>query len=282
MTSIALLLVVCSGVIHATWNLFTKRSMNKTVFLWSFTLIAAVALFPFVAVELWTKALATPTVYYVLLSLISQIFYGALMSRAYHYGDLSQVYPIIRGTSAFFVSVAGIILFGESLSWPGWFGLACVTAGLFVISGFGKQKMDARSVKAVMFAFFVGLSTIGYSIGDKILLQSLSPLAVLELSNVGFLVMFTWTAIRSEDLKREWQVNWKTILLGSVLSPASYLLFLFAMKLAPLAHIAPVREIGTVFGTLFGIYILKETQGVRRLAMSVVIVFGIVCIGMWG
>ncbi|MET3292030.1 UNVERIFIED_CONTAM: putative membrane protein [Brevibacillus sp. OAP136] len=283
MTSIATLLVICSGVIHACWNLFTKRSLNKQVFLWSIHVLAVAALFPFVAVELFTNALQTPVVYYVLLSFFSQLAYVYLMSKAYQFGDLSQVYPIIRGTSAFFVPIVGILLFGESLSLFGWVGLACVTGGLLIISGLGTSKMDALSYKAILFAFLVGLSTIGYVLGDKVTLQYLSPLTVLEISNLGFVVAFAWVSLKSkEELRREWQVNKKTIILGAIMSPTSYLLFLLAMKMAPLAHIAPVREIGTVFGTLFGIYILKEQQGLKRVMMSAVITVGIICIGMWG
>lgn len=283
MTVLATLLVICSGVIHACWNLFTKRSLNKQVFLWSIHLIAVTALLPFVAEELVTKAIERPVVFFVMLSFFSQISYVYLMSKAYQVGDLSQVYPIIRGTSAFFVPIVGILVFGESLSFFGWLGLACVTGGLFIISGVGTTKLDATGWKAILFAFLVGLSSIGFIVGDKVILKHLSPLTVLEISNLGFLVTFAWATLRSKELlKAEWKANKNMILLGSILSPASYLLFLLAMKMAPLAHIAPIREIGTVFGTLFGIYILKEQQGAKRMLMSGVITAGIICIGVWG
>ncbi|WHY20385.1 hypothetical protein QNH28_05130 [Paenibacillus sp. G2S3] len=57
---------------------------------------------------------------------------------------------------------------------------------------------------------------------------------------------------------------------------------MMAMKLAPLASIAPIREIGTVVGTILGILVLKEKQGVRRIIMSAVITCGIISIAIWG
>ncbi|MDF2962274.1 MAG: LuxR family transcriptional regulator, partial [Paenibacillus sp.] len=89
-------------------------------------------------------------------------------------------------------------------------------------------------------------------------------------------------ALQSKQVKQEWDRNWKLILAGAVCSPGSYLLFLLSMKIAPLSHISPIREVGTVFGTLFGIWLLKEQQGVLRIAMSAFIALGIISIGLWG
>lgn len=44
MFGVAVLLVVGSGFLHSVWNLYTKRSINKSVFLW-FTQIVAILFF---------------------------------------------------------------------------------------------------------------------------------------------------------------------------------------------------------------------------------------------
>jgi drug/metabolite transporter (DMT)-like permease len=80
----------------------------------------------------------------------------------------------------------------------------------------------------------------------------------------------------------EWKLNSRIILLGAILNPGSYLLFLFAMKYAPVAHISPMREIGTVFATFLGIVVLKEKQGTLRILCSVIILIGILTISFWG
>jgi hypothetical protein len=69
--------------------------------------------------------------------------------------------------------------------------------------------------------------------------------------------------------------NWRTILLGGLLAPGGYLLFLYALTLAPAALLTPMREIGTVFGTVLGITLLKERQGPRRLAASAIVTAGV-------
>jgi uncharacterized membrane protein len=42
------------------------------------------------------------------------------------------------------------------------------------------------------------------------------------------------------------------------------------------SQLAPMREIGTVFGTLLGIFLLKEKQGTSRVIASVLITIGII------
>jgi uncharacterized membrane protein len=64
--------------------------------------------------------------------------------------------------------------------------------------------------------------------------------------------------------------------------PSGYLLFLFALSLAPVAVLAPMREIGTVFGAALGIAVLKEKGGARRLIASGLITAGVIALGAAG
>jgi hypothetical protein len=40
LVAIAILLVLCSGFLHALWNLYAKKSSNTYVFLWLFQKVA--------------------------------------------------------------------------------------------------------------------------------------------------------------------------------------------------------------------------------------------------
>jgi len=77
-------------------------------------------------------------------------------------------------------------------------------------------------------------------------------------------------------------VNWRTIVLGGIISPGGYLLFLLALHFLPVAQLAPMREIGTVFGTILGIVVLKETQGRRRIIAAGMITVGVILLGVFG
>jgi drug/metabolite transporter (DMT)-like permease len=66
------------------------------------------------------------------------------------------------------------------------------------------------------------------------------------------------------------------VIVVSVLGPLGYILVLFAMKLAPISHVAPARELATLIGTYFGARLLKEKAAPARLAGALCIVVGVV------
>jgi drug/metabolite transporter (DMT)-like permease len=89
--------------------------------------------------------------------------------------------------------------------------------------------------------------------------------------------------LRDKELVRaEWKLNRRNILLVGIFAPGGYLLFLFALSLAPVSHMAPMREIGTVFGSIFGIRLLRESGGVRRIVGGILITAGVISLGLFG
>lgn len=283
---LAFILVVLSGLTHSIWSLFAKSSRNKSVFLWSIAMIAAVALFPAFIRELWTSSLDTGAWLLLLASAGLQAVYGLLLSRTYQMGDLSQVYPIMRGTNTLLIPAFGVAFLGESLSGPGWIGLLCMILGFVMLSGLPSRRSAVRgeafSLAPVLMALGVGLCTTAYVLVDKINLQHVSALTLLEVTNLGFAAGLTPAVLASRQLSAEWKLNGKRIVFGAVLNTGSYLLFLVALAYAPVAHVSPVREIGTVFATLLGIFVLKEKQGTLRIVSSLVITAGIMLIGFFG
>ncbi|WNS43546.1 DMT family transporter [Paenibacillus sp. MMS20-IR301] len=280
------LLVIASGMCHAVWSMFTKRSLSKSVFLWSIMMVSTLLLLPVLLRELWTQPLSAGAYALLLLSVALQALYSWLLSKTYEMGDLSQIYPVMRGTGTLLIPLIGVLFLGESLSLYGWLGICLMLGGFAVLSGIG---FNTRSLghtgpgfKPMLMALTVGLCTTCYVFIDKLNLQHVSPLALLEVTNIGFVAGLTPAVLASRKLREEWQHNKFTILLGSVLNPGSYLLFLFALQQAPLAHISPLRESGTIFATFLGILLLKEQQGLRRITCSIVIFCGILLIGVWG
>ncbi|MGO4109782.1 EamA family transporter [Paenibacillus sp. YAF4_2] len=286
MIIVATLLVIASGLAHAIWSLFTKSSRNKSVFLWSILMVSTIVLLPYLIRELWLHPLSLSSYSLLLLSACLQAAYSLLLARTYNMGDLSQIYPIMRGTSTLFVPIIGVLFLGESLSVYGWMGLLCMVIGFVSLSGIftsaRSSSASVRSFKPFFMALSVGLCTTCYVFVDKLNLEHISAISLLEVTNIGFVAALTPTVIASKQLRMEWKLNSRIILLGAILNPGSYLLFLFAMKYAPVAHISPMREIGTVFATFLGIVVLKEMQGTLRILCSVLILIGILTISFWG
>ena len=284
MFSTVIFLVVTSGLLHAVWNLFTKQSVNKVVFLWSIQWVAVLLYLPFALTAIWHHHI--PFVGWLLLTVTAALHgvYVVLLSQIYNAGDLSQVYPLMRGVSPLLVPLIGVFVLGEQLSILGWIGVAGVVVGIWILGNWrfgGRLDGPSLAPKATWLALAVGLSIAAYTTFDKITLHYIPVVTLNDASNLGNLIALSWLATQSGAIQAEWKANWKTILVGGVISPGGYLLFLLALYLAPVAQLAPMREIGTVFGTILGIVVLKEAQGRQRITAAGLITVGVILLGLF-
>jgi drug/metabolite transporter (DMT)-like permease len=280
---LSLLLVIGSGLAHAVWNLFTKKSESKAVFLWAMYIPSTIVLLPVAWKELTEGDIAAEAWFLIALSIILQSVYSLLLAVTYRRSDLSQAYPIMRGTSTLLVPVLGVAFLRESLPAIGWLGILCLVAGFLAMSGWTPSRNGERlSLKPFMLALSVGLCTTTYTLVDKLNLETLSPLALLAVTNIGFVLGLTPSAVSSRKITAIVFRQWKSYAVGAVLSPGSYLLFLYAMQHTQVTYVAPLREVGIVFGALLGVIVLKEKHGARRLAASAVVVAGIFLIAVSG
>jgi uncharacterized membrane protein len=274
---LAIILVILSGLSHSVWNLFTKKSINKNAFLWFCQWAAILIFLPVVIFEIPTIEQVPTSGYFLILT--SMLLHGAyvlLLAKSYTIGDMSQVYPIMRGTTPLLVPIFGVLLLSETVHWLGWIGILCIVSGI-VLVGDRKNKGLRKIVdKSILLAVLVGIMITSYTIVDKVTLQYIPAFTLNEATNIGNMLALTYVTIKSQAIRQEWKVNWKTILLGGLIAPGGYILFLKALEFMPVSQLAPMREIGTVFGTLMGIFILHERQGGSRIVASVLITGGII------
>lgn len=283
MMTLSIILVLCSGLAHAVWNMFAKQSTDKSVFLWVIYMPSTILLLPTLIGELLDSDYTLIQWVTIAASLAMQSVYAFLLAQTYKAGDLSQVYPIMRGTPTLLTPAAGVLLLNESMPVWGWLGIGCMLIGFIVMVGRKKdQKQEQSSMKPVMLALGVGLCITTYTLIDKVNLQHMSPLALLEITNIGFVLGLTPAALQLNRLKQVVRSHMNIIWIGAILSPGSYLLFLFAARSADVSAVAPLREVGIVFGTLLGLFVLNESQGIRRITASAVVVTGILIIAISG
>lgn len=271
----SLVLVVLSGLFHATWNAMAKSSADKNAFLWYCQLIPIVLFMPW-ALSTWHDA--TFTIASMLLLTASAVIHGGyclLLAKSYTVGDLSQAYPVMRGTSPLLVPLVSVTMFGESLPLLGWLGILLIVVGIISINGLRLKSSPAVTI----YALGVGLAISAYTIVDRQALAYFSPPLLNQATNIGNLIALSFALRGSVTLRKEWTLNRWPILGAAILAPSGYLLFLYAQHGAPLSALAPLREIGTVFGTVLAVTLLRERQGRRRMIASVVITTGILCLG---
>src|SRR5947207_14639167 len=100
MSALALALVLVSAVVHASWNLVTKRAGADTPFLWLAYVTGALVYAPLaLAVVLVARPVLPPVaLVFVAVAVVLQTLYFLVLTAGYRSGDLSVVYPLARST----------------------------------------------------------------------------------------------------------------------------------------------------------------------------------------
>jgi len=279
----ALVLVLVSAVLHATWNVLVKRAgpaAGSVTFAWLFTSVSVVLFAPPALWLLATRDVAggVSGLFFLLGSAGLHTGYFLLLLRGYSVGDLSLVYPLARGTGPVLASIAAVLLLGERMTAPAAAGVALVAAGVIVITGGHALIRDRASRAAVGYALVIGSFIGTYTVWDKHLVGALAmpPLALEWALSVAMSLLLAPAALRRRDeLRALWQSHRTTAILGAVLGSGSYILFLTALAMAPVSRVAPVREISIVVGAAMGSTLLAERDWRRRLVGAGAITLGV-------
>jgi drug/metabolite transporter (DMT)-like permease len=285
MTPLALGLVLASALCHATWNLLIKRAQSGVQFIWLFSTLSMVIYFP-VMLTLFIiqhQHIDLIQLIFIVGSALIHIGYFVLLQQGYRVGDLSLIYPLARGTGPLLSTIAAIFLLNERPSLPALVGVALILGGVFVLVDGLKAVKQVRAGGAVLFAILSGIFIAAYTIWDKYAVSTLliSPILFDWSSNfVRSLVMSPIAARNWSMVRNLWRLYWREILGVAVLSPLAYILVLIALTFSPVSHIAPIREVSILIGTLMGTHFLAEGDKLRRLGSAAVIVAGVVLLAL--
>ncbi len=289
----ALALVLLAALMHATWNIAAKKAGGDHRFSFIASALVVSLWLPLALVsglldigqwsaQLWLCMVA---------SAVLHLVYFNVLLHGYRVADLTVVYPVARG-SAPLVTVAGAVLWlGESLSATGVAGVLAVCGGVFVLAGgpgllhgllSGKGGQGGRPAPRVLaglrWGAVCGLFIAGYTLVDgyavKVLL--VSPIVLDYLGNALRLPFLAPSALRDlPALAQAWRTQWRHALVVAALGPCGYVAVLYAMRLAPLSHVAPARELSMLMAALVGGQLLGEGDRRMRLAGAVCIAGGV-------
>jgi len=288
MTGTALSIVLVAAFLHAFWNYLTKKSLNKTAFIWWAILFSTIIFFPMFLYYWPTVTISSVGWICIVATGIFHALYFWFMGGAYQRGDLSLVYPISRGSGPMFVPILAVLLLNEQLSVSGALGITLVIAGIFGIHlrSFSIQSMREPFLTAPggasLWALCTGASTAGYSLVDKIGVNIVHPPLYIYLMYVITLLLLTpYVFVKTRrDLKKEWQINKLKILVVGLLNLFTYLMILFALQISKVSYVAAVREVSIVFSALIGIVLLREKNAPQKLFGAILICSGVVLIGL--
>jgi drug/metabolite transporter (DMT)-like permease len=284
-TALALVLVLTSAVLHATWNMLAKRVRAETPFLFLVYIVGAVAYAPFAIAVL---VLARPqlgliALAFVGVAIVLQTVYFATLTAGYRAGDLSLVYPIARATGPLLATVGAVAILGERPSIVAIGGALAIVVGAVVLTGDPRSLRARGAAVAVGYALATGVAIALYTLWDKtaVSLLLIPPIVYDWMTISGQALVIAPAAWRRRaEVAEVWATRRGTVVIVGIISRLSYLLMLTALAISPVSYVAPAREIGILFGTLLGVRVLAEGQGQRRAIGAGAMVMGIVLLAL--
>jgi drug/metabolite transporter (DMT)-like permease len=290
MALLSLVFLVLAAGLHALSNALIKSSRDKLAFTWWMLTANAIIGLPL----LFFVGRPQPIGWLIILvSGLIEAVYFITLTRAYALGDLSQVYPLARGSAPLFVLVWALIFLDERPTPIGVGGIFIVVIGMYLVNlpklaDWNRPLLGLRSA-AARWALLTGLLISIYSSIDKVGMRYVDPLPYLYL----FLVV-TWVALsaqwlhpdRRAALRAEVQIDRRRVLATAaavaILGSSAYALVLAALRLSPVSYVSPVRELSVVVGAWIGVRFLGEPGGRLRIFAALLVALGIMIIALGG
>jgi uncharacterized membrane protein len=282
MSVLALLLVLASAFIHASWNFILKKSGGGSGVIALSCTLSLVIYLPVLVAAAILQHYEFQWIHLALMFLSGMVHlvYFLLLDRAYRSGgDLSIVYPLARATGPLLTILFAIAVIGERPGPVPLAGAVLIGISALVLTGnpFAWHKSEAR--KAVGFALLTGMTIAVYTLTDKWSVAAwLIPPLVYDWGCNFFrcLVIVPLTRHRNPGaMAAAWRDKRGTVLVIAAASPLSYILVLTAMVFTPVSLVAPAREVSILFAALMGAHLLKEGDVTRRAIAAVGMVLGI-------
>jgi len=274
MSALVFAAVLVAAAMHATWNAVIRLGVDRFA---SILLLAlaqsgiAVLLLPFVPLP---AAAAWP---YVASAALLHTGYKLFLIRAYAHGDLSQVYPLARGTAPLIVAIVSFAWFGEQLGLRAMLAVGAIGLGVVLMAG-GTGRMSAP---AVAYALGTALFTAAYTLADAAgarVAGTATGFAMWMFAVDGAAMAAYALVTRGVGVFDTLRPALRPGALAGALSLGSYWIVIWAFTQAPVALVAALRETSVLFAMLIAALVLRERVTVTRWLAAVLIAAGVVAI----
>lgn len=268
--------VLLAALLHAGWNTMLKGGRDVLLDTALVVAGAGIVMLPFVFVVPLPARESWP---YLAASLATHVGYYYFMVNAYRTGDLSLVYPLMRGAAPLVAALLAVLWMRE---WPApvaWFGMVAISAGVVGLAWRAADHAPSRAAVAYALAnaLIIALYTVIDGAGVRLAGNAWSYIVWLfVIDAVPFTLFVLWQRGRALfDYAREFPGR---LLGGGGASAAAYAISVWAMTQAPVALVASLRETSVLFATLFGARLLREKLTWRRWAGVGAVVLGVLAL----
>ena len=265
MSMLVFMAVLTAAVLHAVWNALVKGASDKDLNMTAVVLGHA----PAAVAAIMLAPAPDPASYpYIAAGGALHVGYQFFLLWAYRAGDLTQVYPIARGSAPLIIAAVSVLFLGVVLSVTQTLAIMMVAAGLFSLV-LVRQNEGRFNLKAAGLALVTGCFIAAYSLvdglGARVAGTSFGFYGWVALINLavfaGCMALY-----RPGVLSRLPSEGCKTFLVGGCASFAAYALVTWAFTQAPIALVSALRETSIVFALLIGVVFLRERLSLSKVA----------------
>lgn len=275
MDMLVLAAVLVAAALHAFWNFQVRGSGDKAVGLGAVVVgHLPVALLSLLFVDLpplssWGFIAASATLH---------LGYQIFLMHAYRFGELTQIYPIARGSAPLIIALASLVFLPVTIAPLEILGILMVSGGIILHGIFQFHWVNAPLTGLVL-ALVTGCFIAGYSIvdgfGARHAATGFGYFAMLTIVNALVFALYL-RVVHPGVLSRIPGEARQTMLVGGTLSYFAYGLVLWAMLSAPIAVVSAVRETSVLFALVLGVVFLKEQLTRMKIVVTLVILAGVV------
>jgi len=273
MSSTVFFAVIAAALLHATWNALVKGGSDKTLGMSAVILghvpfaLVCIPFVPFPSSESYP---------YLLASMALHAGYQFFLLQSYKIGDLTQVYPIARGSAPLLVAFFSVFVLKVELS-PKEL-LAIVIIGIGILSLALVRRGDGqRNPRAVVFALVTSCFIASYSmvdgLGARLAGTAVGFYAWLSIANGFFMTLYV-LAVQPTVLRQLVTSHRKLFFVGGGASFVAYAIVTWAFTQAPIALVTALRETSIVFALLIGVFFLKERVDLIKVFSTMTTLLG--------
>lgn len=273
--SLAVMIVVLSAaLLHAFWNFLVKSTEDK------YLGVSAVVLghTPFALAALSFGPLPSPeSLPYIFGGAALHTGYQLFLLASYRVGDLSQVYPLARGSAPLMVAGVSAALLGSHLSWLELTAVIIIGTGIMSLA-LVRRSDGLRNGRAASLALITGVFIASYSLVDGLGAReagtSLGFYACLSTVNA---VMYAaaMRISRPGVVRKVLFQDWRFALCGGGASFSAYAMVTWAFTVAPIPLVTALRETSIVFALLMGVFALKERLDLMKVLATMCTMLGV-------
>jgi len=272
------LAVLVAALCHASWNAIVRTGGDKLV---SITLVVTASGLLVLPGLLFVPVLPAAAWPFLIASTIIHVGYNSFLALSYHHGELSRVYPLVRGSAPLLTLFASLAFLEEEIDASGVAGVVLLAVGIMALALDGGWRVLIRSPRGLCYAALTSLCIVAYTLSDGLGARAAGNahhyvIWLFALDGPPMLALAL--ALRGRGFAAAARAHWTAGLFGGALSLVAYWIVIWAFTVAPIPIVAALRETSILFAAIIGMLLLKERITAARAGSIALVLCGLALI----